>query len=368
MSATTYERSDALTMEKWAKRLAHQAGKSTEIGPLMGKSSQSIIHIKEEIKSGGDKVTFGLRVRPTGDGTGSRGTLEGNEEGLSTYSDSLVVDELNHALRVPSEHRIDQQRVPFNLRMEANDGLGEWYSDRMSLIFFNHVCGNTAANDGSNALLKTGLNAVLAPSSNRHLWVDTANDNSNGDENLNSDDVLTLQHVTYAKEQAQTADVPIRPVRVGGAKKYVMYVHPYQVTDLKIAAQASGAISWADIQLAALAGKEQSKNPIYTGAIGEFDGVVLREAFDVTLGVHSSTGAAVSNTRRAVLLGAQAVGCGWGKERGAKSKYRIVEELFDYQRELGVSGQTIMGMKKCRFDGEDFGTVVVSSYAAAHTS
>ncbi|MEM7289640.1 MAG: N4-gp56 family major capsid protein [Pseudomonadota bacterium] len=362
MATTSYARSDALTVEKWAKRLSHTAGKGTEIAPLMGENSQSIIHVKNEIKSGGDKVTIGLRARPTGDGTSSTQTLEGNEEALTTHSDSLVVDELNHAMRVKGNGTISQQRVLFNMRDEARMGLSEWFADRYSISFFNQMCGYTPAND--QGLLYTGLNAVLAPSSDRHIWTESG---TTADEDLDStDDEMTLQHISYAKEKAMTADTPIRPIMVNGAKKFVCYLHPYQVVDLKIAAQASGAISWADIQLAALSAKDSSKNPIYTGAIGEFDGVILREANDITKGVNSSTGAAVNNVRRAVFMGAQAACAAWGKERSASSKFKWKEEEFDYGRELGVSGQTIFGLKKTRFNGSDFGTIVISSYAVAH--
>ena len=363
MSTTSYARSDALTVEKWAKRLAHEAGKGTEISPLMGENTTSIIQVKNEIKSGGDKITVGLRVRPTGAGTSSTQTLEGNEEALTTYSDSLVVDELNHALRVKGNGTISQQRVLFNMRDEARAGLSEWFSDRYSVSFFNQMCGYTPAN--TSGLLYTGLNTVLAPSSDRHIWTESG---TSADEDLGSTgDEMTLQHISYAKELAQTATTPIRPIMVNGAKKYVCYLHPYQVTDLKIAAQASGSISWADIQLAALAAKDSSKNPIYSGAIGEWDGVVLREAYDVTQGVNSSTGAAISSVRRAVFMGAQAACAAWGKERSASSKFKWQEEEFDYGRELGVSGQTIFGLKKTRFNGTDFGTVVISSYAVAHS-
>ena len=365
MATTSYARSDALTVEKWAKRLAHEAGKGTEIAPLMGKNSQSIIHVKDEIKSGGDKVTVGLRVRPTGGGTSSTQTLEGNEEALTTYSDSLVVDELNHAIRVKGNGTISQQRVLFNMRDEARMGLSEWFADRYSVSFFNQMCGNTVAN--SSGLLYTGLNTVLAPSSGRHIWVDAASNNSDGDENLASDDTMDLKWLSFAKEKAMTAQTPIRPIMVNGAKKFVCYLHPYQVVDLKIAAQASGSISWADIQLAALSAKDSTKNPIYTGALGEWDGIILREANDVTLGVNSGDAtASVSNTRRAVFMGAQAACAAWGKERSASSKFKWVEEGFDYDRELGVSGQTIFGLKKTQFNSEDFGSIVISSYAAAH--
>ena len=82
-------------------------------------------------------------------------------------------------------------------------------------------------------------------------------------------------------------------------------------------------------------------------------------------GVHSS-GARVSTARRAVLLGAQACVAAFGQNKGP-TKYKWVEELFDYKRELGVSVQTIMGLKKTQFNSADFGAVVVSTYAAAHT-
>jgi hypothetical protein len=43
-----------------------------------------------------------------------------------------------------------------------------------------------------------------------------------------------------------------------------------------------------------------------------------------------------------------------------------VEELFDYENQLGVSAGLIFGMKKTQFNSEDFGTIVVPTYAAAH--
>ena len=41
-----------------------------------------------------------------------------------------------------------------------------------------------------------------------------------------------------------------------------------------------------------------------------------------------------------------------------------VEELFDYQNQLGVSAGCIGGLKKTRYNSADFATIVVS---AAHS-
>jgi hypothetical protein len=48
----------------------------------------------------------------TGAGTIGDGTLEGNEESLTTYSDAVVINQLRHAVR--SAGRMSQQRVPFS--------------------------------------------------------------------------------------------------------------------------------------------------------------------------------------------------------------------------------------------------------------
>jgi hypothetical protein len=49
------------------------------------------------------------------------------------------------------------------------------------------------------------------------------------------------------------------------------------------------------------------------------------------------------------------------------TRYTTVEKTFDYDRELGLAAKTILGMKKTIFNSVDFGTVVVSTYAAAHS-
>ena len=43
-----------------------------------------------------------------------------------------------------------------------------------------------------------------------------------------------------------------------------------------------------------------------------------------------------------------------------------VEELFDYGNQLGVSAGLIFGMKKVRFNAQDFGTILIPTYAVAH--
>ena len=361
MTTTTYGVNDAMAVKLWSKKLAVEALKYTAIGPLIGTSADSIIQRKDELSKGpGDKVTYGLRTQLQGDGVSEGEVLEGNEESLTTYSDAVVINELAHAVKVRNKNRIDQKRVPFDLRDEAKSGLRDWYAKRMSVSAFNQLAGNTA----ETRVKYSGLQATLSPS--RQIWTSGTATN---DQSLVTTDVFKLKYIDYAVELAKTSSAttgPIRPVMIEGEEKYVLYLHPYQVTDLCTDAATAG--NWFDITSKQLQGGRVKDNPIYTGALGEYNGVIIRSAFDVPPGCNSGTPtSSVANTRRAVLLGAQALMCGFAMDAD-ESTFDWVEELFDYERELGVSAQTMFGMKKTQFNGVDFGVVTVSSYAAAHTS
>lgn len=357
MATTSFGVNDALAVKLWSKNLAAAERDYLDIAPLMGDDENSVIHIKSETRKGsGDKVTFGLMARMTGDGKTENETAEGSGESLSIYSDALYINELGHVAGVKSENTIDQQRVPFDLREKAKMALGMWWADRKSASFFNQVCGYTPQTNTKY----TGLNAVTAPTSARRIVAGSGS----ADQDITSSDVFTLNLIDQAVEMAKVGANMVRPVRIGGQKKYVMYLHPYQVTSLRT---NSSSGQWLDIQKAAMAGMESKASPIYTGALGEYNGVILRSSQDVTQGVNGSSGAAITTVRRAVLLGAQAACCAFGQNNGGPNKYRWNEELLDHKRKLEVSAWSIWGIKKTVFNSADFGTVVVSTYAAAST-
>jgi N4-gp56 family major capsid protein len=369
MAFTQIDAGNPQAVMKWQRSLALEIPKGMDIAPLIGDSEDSIIQEKKELKDGGDTVRFFLEMQLRGRGTGSTQTLVGNEEQLSRYYDQIKVDELNHNVGVPGQNTIDQQRILDNLRTRCRGRLSEWYADRTSLSFFLQMAGYTSdtitwrGRETALDPLYTGNNAVLAPSDDRHILAE----NQTSEESLAAGEKMTLALLTIAKEKARTANPRIRPVRINGADKYVVYLHPYQITDLKLSANATTGVSWPEIQLAAMRGGEITKNPLYTGALGEYDGMILRESEDVPTGVHSSTGAEVPAVRRAIFLGAQAAAIAYSSKNSKNSPYKWVEEMQDYKRKLGVSVQSIVGLKKIRFDEQDFGAMVISTRAEAHS-
>jgi N4-gp56 family major capsid protein len=360
MTYTAFAQNDPMAVKLWSKKLAVEANKSIDIDPLIGKSDASVIQEKEETKKGnGDQVTFGLRMQLKGAGFSSSDVAEGNGEQLGTNSDKVTIDELGHVVGVKSENTIDQQRVPFNLREQARSGLADWFQTRKTVSFFNHVCGFTPANANPFGKKFTANNVVTAPSQGRIL---RPNGRAN-DAALVAGDIFTLDLIDKAVELAKTGGqgkkVMIRPVVVNGKKFYILYLASEQVTSLRTNTAAG---QWLDIQKAAMAGMESSKSPIFSGALGEYNGVILREAQDITPGVSADGTTAVPLTRRAVLLGAQAATIAYGKA-GGDTRYRWNEELLDHKRNLEVSAWAIWGLKKTTYNGDDFGTVVIPTYA-----
>lgn len=369
MGSTDFGVNDSLAVKLWSRTLSLQSIDATDIKPLIGNDENSIIQHKTELGKGpGDKVSYGLQIQLQGAGFTENELAEGNGESLAIYSDSIVINELGHVVGVKSENTIDAQRVPFNLRSQARMGLRDWWAKRWSVSFFNQVCGNTVQ---SNTKF-TGLQATVSPTStgNRILRQNSYTD----DASLTSNDTFTLDLVDKAKEQAisppldgnSNPTIPrIRPIMVGGEEVYVMYLHDYQVTSLRT---NTGSGQWLDISKAAYMG-EREKSPIYSGSLGKYNGVVLRRAIDIPAAV-ANAGTAVTSTRRAVLLGAQAAVIGFGT-KNSPGKLRWNEELFDHKRRLEVSAWSIWGLKKTQFGTPagttDFATVVVSTYAAAHT-
>src|SRR3990167_8297281 len=237
MAETRFGVNDAFAVQLYSKRLAVEATKNTEIAPLIGDDDNSIIQRKMETSKGsGDSVTFGLSAQMTQRGFSETDTAEGNGEGISVYSSSVLINELGFNTAVRSSNTIDAQRVPFDMREVARARLGDHWGTRISVSFFNQVCGYTPQTD----TYYTGLNAVVAPDRTVSPGSVTA------DEGLASNDIFTLDLIDKAVEAAESPDtagvMKIRPVNVPGiGKRWVVYLHPYQKTDLFI---STSSMQW----------------------------------------------------------------------------------------------------------------------------
>jgi N4-gp56 family major capsid protein len=358
MSIATQGVNDALTVKLWSQRMDVEALKETTAYEFMGEGAGSLCQIMSETKKGaGDRIRWGIRMLATGAGTTENETQEGNEEGLTRYYDELLINELGHAHRVRNEGTIDRQRVPYDMREECYDSLKDWYADRIDTAFFNQLAGNTAVSDGKYL----GFNAAIAPSSTRIFRGGAANttDQAVGGDNAAG---FKLSMIDKAVNRAKTTSPMLRPIKgLGKDVDYVCFIHPDQTLSLR--ADTATAGNWFDLQGKRLQGGEKDNNGLYTGALGIYNRTLIVENYRVPQGVHSSTGASVANSRRSIFCGAQSASLAFGKN-GGKNKFKWVEDLFDYDRELGVRSSAIFGMKKTVYNSVDYGTIVLSTYAA----
>lgn len=356
MAVTSFATGDALAVKLWSKKVSVEALKQTWVYKFMGKDDNSVIQVFDETqKSAGDRIRVPLRRLLQATGVQGDATLEGQEERITYYSDDVFINQLRHAVREGG--RFSRQLVPFDVREHARLSLQDWWADRIDTWFFNQVCGNVNQSDTRF----TGNQSTIAADSQHNIYAGGATTDASLSNSATYKFTLTLLDV--AVEKAKTLEVPIRPIMIGGEAKYVAFLHPYQVTDMRTNTSTG---QWYDIQKAAMQGGQISKNPIYTGALGEYNGVIMHSAVRIP---QFSAGAALSadGGRIAVMCGAQAVGCAFGRGHSPE-RYEWVEDYFDYENQFGVAAGCIAGMKKMVFNGSDFATITMRTWAQAHTT
>lgn len=357
MAQTTFAVGNPLTTKLWAKKLWAESIKQTWFAKFMGTSSNSLIQVYDDASKemGGDRVRVGLRMLLTGSGIQGDDTLEGNEESLTTYSTDVLLNQLRHAVRVSG--RVSQQRTAFDIREEAMQALADWVAERIETWVANQLTGNTAQTDTRF----TGNNAVVAPSTNYQLFPTGAFTAPTAESSLSNttNHQFTLTMLDRAVARARTFSPRIRPLRIAGDEYYAAFLHPFQVYQLRTQTSTG---QWLDIQKSAFAASNNaSASPIFTGALGIYNGVVLHEC--PYLPAFAAANDSTTNVRRAVFCGAQSVLMATGREGGSPTRLNWVEELFDYGNQVGVSVGMMGGLVKAQFNSTDFASIVLSTYS-----
>lgn len=338
---------------------------------MMGESANSVVQVKNDLrKQKGEKINFGLGARLSGDGVVGNAELAGNEEKINYYQDDVLIDQVRNAVRLDGE--LDEQKAAHDLRMDAKDKGAIWISEFIENQIFMKLAGVA-----TTTLTRTSGVTY----SGRATWSNTGTAVPTADEvagygkrylaksgtslaGLAAGDVLTTTLISRARVKAELSSPKIQPIKVGGQNYYVMFVHPWQAADLKTA--SSGNTWYSAQQEAAVRGEE---NPIFTGALGVWDGVILHSHEFVPTAATSAvwvTGATACGCRtfRSILCGAQAclVANASNKGAGAAPTY-MREEEFDYGDKAGFAVGYIGGIQKPTFNSLDYGCIVVETGA-----
>ena len=313
-----------LVREAWAKKLwvdAQDEQYFVKHG-FIGESDNSVIVKKIDLKKDkGDTIHLGLSIKLSGDGKTGDNTREGYEEAITTYEMDVEIDQIRNAVRLAGE--MEEQKACYDMRSDAKEKLKIWLAEYLDEAMFEAL--------------------ATSPSTNRIQWCSA--DHSTV-ATLDTTDLLTPAYISTAKRKAQLASPKVRPIRINGNEHYVLVAHPYAVRDLRNHAD------WIDGQQ--LAGVRGQDNPLFSGALGMWDGVIVHEHPNV---YRTNDGASSIYIARNLLLGAGAGVWAIGKEPFWK------EKKFDYENQVGFATGMIQGFEKSVFNSEDYG--VVTLYSAA---
>ena len=350
MAVTAFGTNDAQTVKIWSTMTLREALKPTLTAKLMGTGKMAIIQRLIELeKSAGDQIKYDLLMQMTGAGVTGDNRMRVNEEALVYYQDTVNIDQLRnaHAFR-----RMSQQRTLHDMRMDAKVNLADWWAGKIDDYMFRCLCGDTTLSHGQTA---------TAPTANHTIWSGDATSQAT----IGNNDQFSLADIDYAKEKAKTLTPPIRPTGVNGNDMFVVVLHPYSVTDLRLDVANSAYVDWPTIQM--MANQRGNSNPIFTGALGVYNNCIMFESTRIYT--------PASNVRNNLFLGAQAGVFALGGAYDSIEKTRVgkdnlmswYEEVDDYGNEKGISCGAIFGINKSVFNSADYGLITIQSYAAAHT-
>ena len=217
-----------------------------------------------------------------------------------------------------SRYEADDQRTQYDMLKEIKIALKQWLSDWLDDRLISRLSYN--------------------PSNGEVLYASAAGTQSS----ITANDKLTTTIISRAKRKAMMHAPKVQPIKVDGMDKYIMLVHPWAARDLKDDPKWLAAQQNANIR--------GSKNPIFTGALGEYDGVILYEYERVQTG---NIGAASANVCQNLLLGKQAA-C-FAVSRPAKH----IEQTDDYGNITGNGIAFYGAVEKTNFNGKDYGVINV---------
>ena len=358
MADTTFATGSAQAVKIYSALTFKEALEKTYINKFLGKKADdtnAVIVRKDDLeKSAGERIYYDLLMAATGAGVKGDNEIEDYEEEMTYHQDSVYIDQLRNA---HSWRRMGQQRTLHNLRTDARANLSSWFARKYDEYMFRYLCGDTTINHGQ---------AGTAPDSDHYIVcgdVTHTGTIATDEGNLSNNDQIALADLDFAKEKAKNVDPMVPPLMIDGEEMYIVVLHDYSATDLRLNVASSSYTTWETIQkYAAVRG---SKNPLFTNALGVYRNMILYESNRIY--------SPVSNVRRNLLLGAQAgvfaVGSAYDKV-DEKAYGKLPMSWAEYSRDAGnkkgVAVGCIFGMKKCVFNSKDYGTMVLTAYAAQH--
>lgn len=336
----------------WGRRIWRAArNTSFVLKHFTGESEDAVIQRVTELtetKKGTTAAVFTLVPDMEGDGTVGDNQLEGNEEELKAYDQTITFDQIRNANRL--EGRMADLKSTVRFRENSMNVLKNWLAQRLDELAFLTMSGvsyqfhtNGATRVGSQFPLLDFAADVTPPTANRHYRYDKTTGISAADtSSVAAEDLPTWDMFVDLKAIAEESF--IRPTQTeDGLEFYTVFLHPRQMAALKKDTKFIEAMKFA---------RERGQGNVLfkgTGMGGTASGIYIDGLNLVTYrNVYNTKGAAAGSKwgggavdgARALLVGAQALALA---DIGVP---KWVEKDFDYDNSPGISVAKLIGFKK----------------------
>ena len=329
-----------LILKAWAKSTWDFGRKDSYFNKFMGSGRENIIQVMEDLSRGkGTSIEVSLLMPLNGAGVLEDKILEGKEEQMNYRSCNVYLSRIRNAVRL--EGRFEEQKTQERMRSDMRKVLSRWLARYFDLSIFAILTGTNPP------FYKDGVDlpyTIEPPTPDMVLFAGSATSEAG----ITAADVFDTTLIGKARRMAQEDELTaVQPIHIDGRETYVMVIDPYQARDLRRDPR------WLEAQQHANVRGE--KNPIFSGAMGVYEGVVIHECLRVP---RTDTGSGGAKVGHALFLGAQACILAEGEAP------RWTEKNFDYENQYGVAISRMFGLKKAQFkyDGEnytDFGVINV---------
>jgi len=333
-----------------------------------GDTSQMPIQIITDLESdAGEEVKYDLLMEMRMEPIVGDDVLEGKEEAMRFYTDSVYIDQLRCGMNTGG--RMTRKRTLHDLRQKAKLSQGNWWARFMDELCFIYISGARGVNE--NFILKdrftniSAINPLSPPDAEHHFFGKAAT----AFDNLAPTDTMSLSAIDRMITRAQTqgggaTDIPVlQPTRWnGGDENYVLVMHPWQEQALRNESGDNTWLSWNKALTTAVG----NKSPIFSNSLGMYRNVVLHSHRNVIRFNNAGATQKVS-AARALFMGSQAGVIAFGSP-GTGNRIQWYEDMDDRGNQVVITSGSIFGVKKATFSingkKQDMGVFALDTAAA----
>lgn len=344
-----------------------------------------IVRVTDLSKSAGETISVDMFNTIGGKPVIGDRNAEGTGTALTSSSMDISINLLTKV--VDAGGKMAQQRTVHQLRGLAMAQLANYFprlDDQVSLV---QLAGARGVQNGLDWVVPLStdvdfgdivINAVKAPTFNRHFVADASVLVAGGGQlaSIDSTDTFKLEHVDELRARLDSMEFPLQQVKIADDPAaadeplWVMYVSSAMWNS--ILTNTGTTNNWRTFLQNAWNRKSYgSKHPLFSGEAGIWNGILIRKMDRLAIQFaasgttkHFATAAATAETdvtvnaalaagfgvHRGLLMGAQALGCVYGKNQTSDYHMSWMERPYNFERNLEVGADVMGGKSKLRFD------------------